>query len=157
VRFGSCGSWRWCDRCFDPTGNAPAMPHGALLVVEDDDAIRGLLVEFFKTHSEVDVDAARDGAEALHQITTKDYAVILLDLMMPHMSGVDFLSSLEALSSDPSVKSLAELPCVFIITGMPQDEVPNDDIEHRFPSLVRGVMRKPLDMHVLAERVEAWL
>jgi CheY-like chemotaxis protein len=132
------------------------MPHGALLVVDDDDAIRGLLVEFFKTHA-VDVDAARDGAEALHQIATRDYAVVVLDLMMPHMSGVDFLSSLEALSSDPSVRSLPAPPCVFVITSMSQDTVPNHDIEERFPSLVRGVMRKPLDMRDLAERVAAWL
>ena len=31
------------------------------------------------------------------------------------------------------------------------------DIEERFPSLVRGVMRKPLDMRDLAARVSAWL
>jgi CheY-like chemotaxis protein len=133
------------------------MPHGALLVVEDDDAIRGLLVEYFKTHAEVEVDAARDGAEALHQITTKDYAVVLLDLMMPHMSGVDFLSSLEALAFDPSIKVIAAPPSVFVITSMPADTVGNEDIELRFPSLVRGVMRKPLDVRALAERVEAWL
>ena len=121
------------------------MPHGTLLVVEDDDVIRGLLVEYFKSHSDVQVDAARDGAEALHQIATKDYAVVLLDLMMPHMSGIDFLVSLQA------------LPTVFIITAAPDDAVPSRDIEHRFPSLVRGVMRKPLDVRALAERVEACL
>jgi DNA-binding response OmpR family regulator len=132
------------------------MTHGALLVVDDDDAIRGLLVEFFKTHA-VDVDAARDGAEALHQIATRNYAVVVLDLMMPHMSGVDFLSSLEALSSDPSVRPLLEPPCVIVITSMPQDSVANHDIEERFPSLVRGVMRKPLDMRDLVARVSAWL
>ena len=133
------------------------MPHRALLVVEDDDAIRGLLVQYFKQHSTVEVDGARDGAEALHQISTKDYAVVLLDLMMPHMSGVDFLTSLEALSSDPSVKSLEDPPSVFVITGVPQEAMTNDDIELRFPALVRGVMRKPLDVRALAKRVEAWL
>lgn len=133
------------------------MPHGTLLVVEDDDAIRGLLVEYFQTHSDVEVDAARDGAEALHQIATKDYAVVLLDLMMPHMSGVDFLSSLEALTSDPSLKSIDTPPSVFVITSMSDDAVPSDEIEHRFPALVRGVMRKPLDVGALAKRVEACL
>ena len=133
------------------------MPHGTLLVVEDDDVIRGLLVEYFKSHSDVQVDTARDGAEALHQIATRDYAVVLLDLMMPHMSGIDFLSSLEALTSDPSLKSLQALPMVFIITAAPADAVPSGEIEHRFPSLVRGVMRKPLDVRALAERVEACL
>ncbi|PYQ28328.1 MAG: hypothetical protein DMF56_16075 [Acidobacteria bacterium] len=132
------------------------MRHRNLLVVEDDDAIRGLLVEYFKEH-DVEVDWARDGAEALHQISTKDYAVVLLDLMMPHMSGVDFLSSLDALTSDPSLKSLAAPPRVFVITSMPQDAVSAGDIEQRFPSLVHGVMRKPIDVRDLAQRVEAWL
>lgn len=132
-------------------------PHGTLLVVEDDDAIRGLLVEYFRTHSDVEVDTARDGAEALHRIATRDYAVVLLDLMMPHMSGVDFLSSLEALTSDPSVKSLETPPTVFVITSMSDDAVPSEEIEHRFPALVRGVMRKPIDVCALAKRVEACL
>ncbi|HJQ40260.1 MAG TPA: response regulator [Thermoanaerobaculia bacterium] len=130
---------------------------GTLLVVEDDDAIRGLLVEYFKTHADVEVDAARDGAEALHRIATRDYAVVLLDLMMPHMSGVDFLSSLEALTSDPSIKLLENPPTVFVITSMSDDAVPSDEIQHRFPALVRGVMRKPLDVGALAKRVEACL
>jgi len=126
-----------------------------MLVVEDDDAIRGLLVEYFKEHSDVEVDGARDGAEALHHVATKVYAVVLLDLMMPHMSGVDFLASLEALTSDPSLKSIQALPSVFVITGA--SDAPCDEIERRFPALVRGVMRKPLDVHALACRVEACL
>lgn len=133
------------------------MPQKHLLVVEDDDAIRGLLVEYFQTHCNVVVDAARDGAEALHHIVTRDYAVVLLDLMMPHMSGVDFLSSLEALTSDPSLKSLDSPPSVFVITSMSADAVPSEEIQHRFPALVRGVMRKPLDVGALAERLEACL
>ncbi len=133
------------------------MPHGTLLVVEDDDAIRGLLVEYFSAHAHMEVDTARDGAEALHRIATRDYAVVLLDLMMPHMSGVDFLSSLQALTSDPSVRSLEHPPTVFVITSMSDDAVPSDEIQHRFPALVRGVMRKPLDVNALAKRVEACL
>src|SRR5688572_24479276 len=132
------------------------MGHRNLLVVEDDDGIRGALVEYFAQHA-IDVDAARDGAEALHQISGKEYDVILLDLMMPHMSGIDFLRSLEALSSDPSFRQLEHTPAVLVITSAPQDDVPSTDIENRFPSIVRGVLRKPLDMPVLAGRVEALL
>jgi CheY-like chemotaxis protein len=133
------------------------MTHGTLLVVEDDDAIRALLVEYFRMHSEVEVEGARDGAEGLHQIATRKYDVVLLDLMMPHMSGVDFLSSLEALISDPSVKSIDIAPAVFVLTSVPQDTVPSGDIEQRFPRLVRGVLRKPVDVHALAECLEPWL
>jgi CheY-like chemotaxis protein len=133
------------------------MPHRTLLVVEDDDAIRGLLVHYFQEYADVDVDAARDGAEALHQIATKAYAVVVLDLMMPHMSGIDFLTSLEALTSDPSVKTLDVPPCVLVITAAPPETIRSGDLKHRFPSLVRGVMRKPLDVRALAASVEALL
>src|SRR5687767_15340760 len=97
-----------------PAGRFRARPnpmsHGRLLVVEDDDHVRSLLVEYFREHSDVEVDTARDGVEALHAISSHDYAVVVLDLMMPRMSGIDFLDSLQALSSDPSLKTLAAPP-----------------------------------------------
>ena len=133
------------------------MAHHTLLVVEDDDAIRGLLMHYFREHADVDVDGARDGAEALHQVSTKPYDVVVLDLMMPHMSGIDFLTSLEALTSDPSVKAIERPPRVFVITAAPPDTISSNEIEQRFPSLVRGVMRKPIDVNALAARVEALL
>lgn len=130
---------------------------GNVLVVEDDDSIRRLLIEVLKERSSLTVDAARDGVDALHQVTRKRYSVVILDLMMPFMSGIDFLSSLEALLSDPSVKSLEEPPAVLIITSAPQEEVPSEELQHRFPSFVQGVLRKPVDVAALTSRVEALL
>src|SRR5688572_33414038 len=122
-----------------------------LLVVEDDDKFRSLLAEYFHDHAHVEVATARDGADALHQMSSCAYSVIVLDLMMPHMSGIDFLVSLQALTSDPSLKSLGQPPAVIVITSTSQDDLPSCEIEHRFPSLVRDVMRKPLDVHALAQ------
>ena len=126
-----------------------------VLVVEDDDSIRKTLMDYLHDSAALDVDGARDGVEALHCISTRIYAVIVLDLMMPYMSGVDFLDSLEALSSDPSVKALDAPPPVVIITGAPQEAVASADLEHRFPGIVRGVFRKPLDVRALARCVQS--
>ena len=133
------------------------MPHGNVLVVEDDDSIRRLLIEYLRERASLDVDGARDGVEALHQVSTKPYAVVILDLMMPYMSGIDFLTSLEALMSDPSVKSIEQPPAVIVVTSAPPEDVPADDLQQRFPSFVRGVLRKPLDFCQLAIHVEALL
>lgn len=130
---------------------------GNVLVVEDDESIRCLLVEYLKERSHLQVDGARDGADALHQISLKRYPVIVLDLIMPHMSGIDFLVSLEALLSDPSVKMLEEAPAVLVITSAPPEDVSSETLQRRFPSFVRGFMRKPLDIADLGERVEALL
>ena len=123
-----------------------------ILVVEDDDEIRRLLVAYLEQREHVNVDGARDGVEALHQISLKQYSVIVLDVLMPKMSGIDFLDSLHALVEDPSVKKMERPPRVVVITSAPQSEVPDEAIEHRFP--VAAVLRKPLDMSVLGTIVE---
>ena len=131
------------------------MAQGNILVVDDDESVRRLLMEYLRERSQRDVDGARDGVEALHQIAIKAYAVIVLDVMMPYMSGIDFLSSLDALLSDPSVRTLDEPPAVLVITSMPPDDVRADALQDRFPRFVRGVMRKPLDIPALGNRVSA--
>jgi CheY-like chemotaxis protein len=85
------------------------MGNFSVLVVEDDDTIRKLLVEYLGlTH--LSVDSARDGVEALHHVALNRYRVIVLDVMMPKMSGVDFLNSLEAMLDDASIRSCSSSP-----------------------------------------------
>src|SRR5437868_2081747 len=127
-----------------------------ILVVEDDDSIRELLIDYLQLHA-LSVDAARDGVEALHQISTIPYNVVVLDVMMPKMSGVDLLDSLKAMTSDPSLKSLEQLPAVLVVTAAEKNELPDDELEHRFDGLVRGVFRKPLDMAAFGEELERCL
>jgi DNA-binding response OmpR family regulator len=133
------------------------MSHANLLVVEDDEALRSLLITYFKERSDIDVDVARDGAEALHRISQKQYNAVLLDLMMPHMSGIDFLDSLNALTSDPSLNVLAVPPRVLVMTSVSQEDFPSCDIASRCPDLVRGVLRKPVDLCELGACVDRLL
>ena len=105
----------------------------------------------------VDVDSARDGVEALHKISMQAYGVVILDLMMPKMSGVDLLDSLQALSSDPSVKALDAPPPVLVITAAPTAALSDSVIRKRSPGLVRAVFRKPLDIPALLASVKRYL
>ena len=57
------------------------------LVVDDDAGIR-LLVRRILMKERFDVDLASDGAEAIEKIIANDYAVIILDLMMPRIDGI---------------------------------------------------------------------
>ena len=133
------------------------MPHNSVLVVEDDDAIRQLLTEYLQMHAHVSVESARDGVEALHRISTKPYAVVVLDIMMPKMSGVDLLDSLAALRRDPSVQSLQSLPAVLVITSVSDGEVSDRVLAEHCPEVVRGVFRKPLEIGALVSEVERYL
>ena len=130
------------------------MPSGHVLVVEDDDAIRRLLIEYLKQHALMTVEGARDGIEALHLISQRAYAVVVLDLMMPKMSGGDFLDSLTAMAEDPSIATLGVPPAVIVVTAAPAGDIPTDTIEQR-SRLVKTVMRKPVDIALLAELIES--
>lgn len=133
------------------------MPRGNVLVVEDDDTLRLLLIEYLREHSHVQVDGARDGAEALHCVSTHSYSVVVLDVMMPYMTGIDFLDSLQALISDPSVRALEQLPAIIVVTSASPEQIPSRHLEERFPSMVRAVLRKPLQTEQLERCLERWL
>jgi CheY-like chemotaxis protein len=130
------------------------MPNGHVLVVEDDDTIRRLLIEYLKQHVLLTVEGARDGIEALHCISNQAYAVVILDLMMPKMSGGDFLDSLTAMMKDPSIQTLGTPPTVIVVTAAPAGDIPTDTIIQR-SGLVKAVLRKPVDIAELAEMIEA--
>jgi CheY-like chemotaxis protein len=133
------------------------MSHKRVLVVEDDDTIRRLLIEYLRDVACLQVDGARDGVDALHEVSARSYAVVVLDVMMPHMSGVDFLTSLDALMSDPSFHSLEKPPAIIVVTSASPEEVPSDNLQRRFRRFVRAVLRKPVDVGALAERVKSLL
>ena len=125
-----------------------------VLVVEDDETIRRLLIEYLTGKSRrLHVDGARDGVEALHQISAHRYGVVVLDLLMPFMSGVDLLHSLQALMTDPSAGKLPARPEVLVITSASPEDVAREDLQRRFPLFVEDVLRKPLDLPRLGDRV----
>lgn len=125
-----------------------------ILVVEDDESIRLLLIEALSEQTHVAVDGARDGVDALHHVCSKPYDLVVLDVMMPLMTGIDFLDSLAAMASDPSIKTMDQLPAVLVITGIASEQMPSSAIEGRFPSMVRRVLRKPIDIDELTKCVE---
>jgi CheY-like chemotaxis protein len=130
------------------------MTRSRVLVVEDDGVVRNLLVEYLTEHGELDVDSARDGADALHHLATARYDVVVLDVLMPHMSGIDVLDSLDVLARDSARTAMAHPPAVVVITSEPADVLGDTDIRRRCPQVVRAVLRKPFDIDTLAEKVE---
>lgn len=111
-----------------------------ILVVEDDDAIRALLVAALRREP-FDVHAAVNGVEALNFTRASEYAVILLDLMMPALNGVEFLEAFH--EADPHSRTV-----VFVMTAF--DDVM---VRHVAPNLVHGIVHKPFDVPQLVAMV----
>lgn len=74
--------------------------HGEkILVVDDDVAIRVLLTTVLERMG-FKVEVAQDGEEALRKLLTSRYTLLLLDLMMPRVSGFDVLANLDEMPHD---------------------------------------------------------
>ncbi len=82
-------------------------PDGHVLVVDDDEDAREVLRRLLE-REQIPVQEAIDGQQALAAIAVQRPALILLDLMMPHIDGFGVL---DALQTDPS---LQEIPVVVI-------------------------------------------
>lgn len=64
-----------------------------VLIVEDDEAMANALRIGFE-HEDYSVSQARDGAEGLRMASEEQYEIIILDVMMPKMSGLDVCQQL---------------------------------------------------------------
>ena len=60
---------------------------GCVLVAEDDFTNQKLITAFL-TRVGLDVQIAKDGAQAVEMATARDYDLILMDILMPNMNGL---------------------------------------------------------------------
>src|SRR5699024_8657183 len=71
-----------------------------LLVVDDEDRIRRLLRMYLEKEN-YQIEEAADGAEALEKALNEDYNLILLDLMMPKLDGIEVAKELREEKDTP--------------------------------------------------------
>ncbi|MCL4113065.1 UNVERIFIED_CONTAM: hypothetical protein GTU68_049987 [Idotea baltica] len=67
--------------------------HGRILIVEDNTDIASLLIDFFTDKGHI-ADYAGDGLTGLHLVTVNEYDVILLDLALPGIDGIELCKKL---------------------------------------------------------------
>lgn len=85
----------------------------SILIVDDDLTLREMYVERLKVEGFA-VDAAKDGEEAIQKAKTDHPNIILLDIMMPKINGLDVLKMLK---SDDETKDIP----VLLLTALIQD------------------------------------
>ena len=102
-----------------------------ILIAEDDFFIRDIYSKVFSLAG-YNVQVAVDGADAFDKIKTQQFDMILLDIMMPRMTGIDVLKSVRALNTP------AKTTPIFIITNLGQQNV----IEEAFKLGMDGYILK---------------
>jgi len=112
-----------------------------ILLAEDDNVLADGLTRSLR-HSGYAADCVKDGAEADLALTTQDFDLLILDLGLPKLPGLEVLRRLRARNS--------HLPVLILTAG--------DSIEQRVAALDQGAddyMAKPFALSELEARVRA--
>ncbi len=110
-----------------------------ILVVEDDSFFREVYADLLKEDG-YEVDTASTGEEALQWLSVHDYQVVITDLMLPDISGLDILSRVK--DQDSTID-------VIVVTGHANIETAIFALKHG----ARDYLVKPFDHEELKHAV----
>jgi DNA-binding response OmpR family regulator len=112
-----------------------------VLVVEDEQSL-AFGVRDALTHAGFHVELSHDGKQALERIRSGEHDLVVLDLMLPSMNGLDILATLRAERRDVRV---------VILTALTSES----DLVRGFELGADDYMKKPFSPRELVARVEA--
>lgn len=116
-----------------------------ILLVDDMETV--LLFEKSMLHaSDIQIRTAKNGMKALEEVAKDPPDLILLDIMMPEINGIEVCKRLKA---DPETR---DIPIVMVTT---RDEA--DMVEQAFKAGCDDYITKPLDRMELLSKVRAFL
>ena len=124
----------------DSSGRTP-IHAGAILVVDDNELNRDALSCLLRLHR-YDVDVAGDGEEALSVLASRPFDLVLLDVEMPGLSGLEVLTRIRATRND------TDLP-VIMVTARSH----GPDIVEAFRLGANDYLTKPIDCPVALARI----
>jgi two-component system, OmpR family, response regulator CpxR len=116
-----------------------------VLVVDDEEVLRMLITDTLEDIEGVEIHTAENGMEALAMLSDTEYDLVILDYMMPILTGIEVLSQL-----DEAKKSHTP---ILMLTAKAQD----GDRNRAIASGARYFMPKPFSPMELLQVVEGIL
>ncbi len=110
-----------------------------VLIVDDDPELRSVLSAMLVNAGHV-VDQAGDGPDALQKLATGEFDVVLLDINLPSMNGLDVLAQ---------IRGLPNPPLVVVMTG---DDTPEPLLEAVRLQAYR-YLRKPFPLRTIVDAI----
>jgi DNA-binding response OmpR family regulator len=130
-------------RSFEKSATTGVRPGTRILIVDDESDLLDMLTAYFLS-SKYEVDTATNGLEALAAVSQQRPDVVLLDIHMPEMNGIEALKGI--MKIDQSI-------AVIMVTGNTQLSITVDAIRNG----AFGYIPKPFDFRYLDHLIAAGL
>ena len=117
---------------------------GNILVI-DDDVELCKLVSRFLVREGFQIDAVNGGAQGIERALSGDYALVVLDVMMPEMSGFDVLRRIRAESAMPVLMLTARGDALDRVLGLEMgadDYLPKPFSPPELAARIRAILRR---------------
>lgn len=125
---------------------------GRVLIVDDDVELSALLREYIEQEG-FEVAAVHDGEEGVVEALSGRYAIVVLDVMMPRVGGIEALRRIRAQSRIPVLMLTARGDDVDRIVGLElgaDDYVPKPCTPRELVARLRAILRRSQDASALA-------
>jgi DNA-binding response OmpR family regulator len=116
----------------------------SVLLIDDDAELSKLLEEYLQSE-QLELDAAHDGPSGLEKALNNPYAVVILDVMLPGMSGLDVLKQLRQKSTVPVLMLTArgsELDRILGLELGADDYLPKPFNPRELVARLRAILRR---------------
>lgn len=113
-----------------------------ILIVDDDKTTRKLLSLYMKGKG-YEIVTAENGLDAMEKLGTEDINLIITDMNMPYMDGIEFTKTVKA---DPTWKSI---PVIMVTT-----EADDDEKKKAFNAGVDDYLVKPTNAEQITDRIK---
>ena len=119
--------------------------HSEHVLVIDDDVELCNLVSRFLVREGFQIDAVNGGAQGVEKALSGDYALVVLDVMMPEMSGFDVLRRIRAESTMPVLMLTARGDALDRVLGLEMgadDYLPKPFNPPELAARIRAILRR---------------
>jgi two-component system NtrC family sensor kinase len=130
-----------------PNPQDPGFRGASILIIDDSSTYLAALCQEMRNQGYT-VKSAPDGADGLTQLQTHAFDCVLVDLVMPYMTGFEVCRRITAMSS-----SMENVPAVILLTG----SASRDDMNRGLEAGADDFVAKSSDLAVLRARVHALL
>lgn len=127
-----------------------------ILVVEDEEKIREVIIAYL-LKAGYETCEAGDGQAALYEINRNSVDLVLLDLMLPDMSGEALCNKIRAFNPVPIIMLTAKSAMNHRIHGLSigaDDYIIKPFDPHELIARIRSVLRRTNQQELLADRME---